>query len=206
MLVFLLVMFGATVSLPGGMLADDVSASVVLPIAVVWVTLGGWFCYALLRCSTAADIKAIHVRGMIRRRRLAWEDVQDIQAEATHAESPSPGVVVYVYGRDGRRVQLPFVDDLHVDVEWELAMLMTAWQELRGADWSPDLEAAVLIGQGQARRKALWAGVGATMLAFIPLTVLVVTSMVHPLVALGAVPLVFALTAITSYRRQLRNG
>ncbi|MEU6145704.1 PH domain-containing protein [Streptomyces sp. NPDC047081] len=173
-LVFLLVISGGTVSLLGGMLADDVSASVVLSVAVVWVALTGWLSYAVLRCSTTADLKAIHARGMIRRRRLAWEDIQDIRAEATHAERPSPGVVVYVYGRDGRRGILPYVDDLHVDVEWELALLTTAWQELRGADWSPDPAAAVLIGRGEARRKALWAGTGITILALIPLTVLAV--------------------------------
>jgi hypothetical protein len=31
-------------------------------------------------------------------------------------------------------------------------------------------------------------------------------SVLHPLVILGVVPLLFALTAIGSYRRQLRNG
>ncbi|MCX4904478.1 hypothetical protein [Streptomyces sp. NBC_00878] len=56
-------------------------------------------------------------------------------------------MVVYAYGRDGSRVLLPFVDDLHVDVGYELAVLMAAWQELRGADWSPDPAAAVLIGR-----------------------------------------------------------
>jgi hypothetical protein len=208
MLMFLWLIFAGTLIVPGAMLADDdLSASVALPFAFAWVTFMGWLFYAALHSSTAADIKAIHVRGMVRRRRLAWADVQDMKAEATYAESGSASVVVYVYGLDGRRVLLPFVDDLHVDVGRELAVLMASWQELRGADWSPDPEAAVLIGRRTATRKSLWAGLCAAMLASIPLTVLMVKSMLHPLVVMGVgVPLVFALTAIASYRRQLSKG
>lgn len=217
-LLFLWLIFASTLSVPGGMLADDdVSVSVAVPFTIAWVTFMGWLFYAALRCSTAADIKAIHVRGMVRRRRLAWADVQDIKAEAKYSEGDSASVVVYVYGRDGGRMLLPFVDDLHVDVGRELAVLTAAWQELRGADWSPDQEAAVLIGRRLARRQALGTGFASVGLASIPLLVLIVLrfsvdmpgwlkSMLHPLVVLGMVPLIFALTAITSYRRQLSSG
>lgn len=78
MLMFLWLIFAGTLSLPGAMLADDdLSASIAIPFTIAWVTFMGWLFYAALRCSTAADIKAIHVRGMVRRRRLAWADVQD---------------------------------------------------------------------------------------------------------------------------------
>ncbi|WP_329311313.1 hypothetical protein [Streptomyces sp. NBC_01262] len=215
---FLWVIGLSTFSLLGGMLtADDLPASFSYPFSIAWVALMGWLFYATLRSSTTVDIKTIHVRGIVRRRRLVWADVQDIRAEATYAEGDSASVVVYVYGRDGRRALLPFVDDLHVDVGRELAMLTADWQELRGADWSPDAEAAVLIRRRRARRRALGVGFTSVALAAIPLLALIVLrfsvdmpgwlkSVLHPLVILSVVPLLFALTAIGSYRRQLRNG
>ncbi|MGW3283976.1 PH domain-containing protein [Streptomyces sp. NPDC001002] len=219
MLAFLGVILVGMLTVPLPMLADDgLSASVAVPVAIAWVALMGWLFYAALRCSTTADIKAIHARGMLRRRRLAWEDVQDIRAEPTYGDSGSASVVVYVYGRDGRRVLLPFVDDQHVHVERELTVLTEAWHELRGADWSPDLEAAVLIGRRDVRRQALWLGFGCAMLAVIPLTVLMLLplfvdvpgwleSTLDPLVVMGlGVPLVFALTAIAAYRSRLSDS
>ncbi|MER5468293.1 PH domain-containing protein [Streptomyces sp. NPDC002935] len=130
---------------------------------------------ATLRCSTTADIKAIHVRGMVRRRRLAWESIQDIRAEANPAAAMQNGaanVLVHAYGIDGSKVLLPFLDDVHVNVERELGVLLQAWEELRGADWAPSPEAAVLINRRNARQGAVVAGFVAVMLAFIPLTVL----------------------------------
>jgi hypothetical protein len=53
---------------------------------------------------------------MVTRKRLVWEDVQDIRAEANPAaemQNDGPTVLVFVYGRDGRRMILPSVDDLH---------------------------------------------------------------------------------------------
>lgn len=70
----------------------------------------------------------------------------------------TPGVVVYAYGRDGRKVLLLFVDEQHGDVGREIAVLTAAWQELRGANWLPDPEAAVLIRRLRARGQALRVG------------------------------------------------
>ena len=41
-------------------------------------------------------------------------------------------LLVHAYGRDGSKVLLPYLDDVHVDVERELGVLLRAWQELRG--------------------------------------------------------------------------
>lgn len=223
MRVFLWVIAAGTVSMLAAVLtADDLPASVTYPFVIAWVALMGWLFHATLRCcSTTADIKSIRVRGMVRRRRLAWEDIQDIRAEANPAaamQSNAAHVIVHAYGRDGSKVLLPFLDDLHVNVERELGVLLEAWEELRGADWAPDPDAAVLIDRRNARQAAMTAGFIAVMLSFIPLTVLMLLplfvdmpgwleSTPQPLTVMGVgLPLIFALTAITSYRGSLRNG
>ncbi|MFI6245268.1 PH domain-containing protein [Streptomyces sp. NPDC051016] len=199
---------------------DDLSASVKAGILIAAAALMGWLFHATLRCSTVADLKAIHVRGMARRRRLAWEDIQDIRAEANPAaamQSDAAGVLVHAYGRDGSKVLLPFLDDQHVNVERELGILLGAWEELRGADWAPSPAAAVAIDRRNARQQAVWAGLAAVMVGFIPLTVLALLplfvdlpgwleSLLNPftVLVLGSL-LLFALTAITSYRKRLRN-
>ncbi|WP_406368897.1 PH domain-containing protein [Streptomyces sp. NBC_00647] len=222
MRLFLWVIAVGTVSMLGAVLtADDLPASVTYPFVIAWVALMGWLFYATLHCSTTADIKSIRVRGMVRRRRLAWEDIQDIRAEANPAaamQSHAAQVIVHAYGRDGSKVLLPFLDDLHVNVERELGVLLEAWEELRGADWAPDPDAAVLIDRRNARQAAMTAGFVALMLSFIPLTVLMLLplfvdmpgwleSTLQPLTVMGVgLPLIFALTAVTSYRARVRNG
>ncbi|MCX4902885.1 hypothetical protein [Streptomyces sp. NBC_00878] len=201
--------------------ADDLPASFRYPFLAAWVALMGWLFYATLRCSTTVDIKAIHARGMGKRRRLAWEDIQDIKAEANPASAMQSGaanVLVHAYGRDGSKVLLPFVDDLHVNVERELGLLLEAWEELRGEDWAPDPRAAVLIDRRDARQAALMMGFAAVMMAFIPLTVLMLLplfvdlpkwleSVLHPLLVMGVgAPLIFVLTAISSYRNRRPSG
>lgn len=213
--VFLWVIVVGTLSVLVALWGAEVPASFRYPILAAWVALMGWLFYATLRCSTTADIKAIHTRGMVKRRRLAWEDIQDIRAEANPAsqmQSGAPNVLVHAYGRDGTKVLLPFVDDLHVNVERELGLLLDSWVELRGEDWAPDPQAAVLIDRRDARQAALMMGFAAVMLAFIPLTVLMLLplfvdmpewleSFLNPFTVMGVgAPLIFALTAIASYR------
>lgn len=222
MRLFLWVITAGTVSVALALLsADDLPTSFTYPFLVAWVALMGWLFYATLRCSTTADLKAVHVRAMVRRRRLAWEDIQDIRGElnpgaALHEHAPD--VLVYAFGRDGKKVLLPFLDDLHVNVEREVAVLLEAWEELRGEDWAPVPEAAARIDRHNARHGAILNAIANTMLAFVPLTVLMLLplfvdmpgwleSVLRPLVVLGlGLPLVFALTAITTYRRRMRNG
>jgi hypothetical protein len=219
---FLWVIGAGTASMLLAMLpADDLPAAFKYPFLLAWVALMGWLFYATLRCSTTADIKALHVRGMARRRRLAWEDIQDIRAElnpASAMQSGAPDVLVHAYDRNGAKVLLPFVDDVHVNVERELGLLLEAWEELRGADWAHDPQAAVLINRRDARQTALMMGFSAVMLAFIPLTVLMLLplfvdlpgwleSILTPLTVMGVgAPLIFVLTALTSYRSRRPSG
>ncbi|MFF3884236.1 PH domain-containing protein [Streptomyces sp. NPDC001914] len=222
MRVFLWVIAVGTVSVALALLsADDLPASFTYPFLAAWVALMGWLFHATLRCSTTADLKAIHVRAMVRRRRLAWEDIQDIRAEPNPAaalQDNAPGVLVYAYDRGGRKVLLPFLDDLHVNVEREVGVLLEVWEELRGEDWAPDPAAAVRIDRHNARQGAMMNAFAVTMLAFVPLVVLMLLplfvdlpgwleSVLRPLVVMGVgLPLVFALTAITTYRRRMRDG
>ncbi|MEU1519440.1 PH domain-containing protein [Streptomyces sp. NPDC005811] len=200
---------------------DELPASFKFSVLIAGMGLMGWLFYATLRCSTAADIKAIHVRGIARWRRLAWEDIQDIRAEANPGagmQSGAPGVLVYAYDRDGRKVLLPFLDDQHVNVERELGVLLGAWEELRGEDWAPSPEAAVVIDRRNARQRAVWAGLSAVMIAFIPLVVLMLLplfmdmpgwleSVLVPFNVMLLGPLlVFTLAAVNSYRRSLNSG
>lgn len=212
----------ATVSLAGGLLTTDgVPLSFTYPFLIAWAALMGWIFYTILHCSTTADLKAIHVRGVFKKRRLAWEDIQDIRAEANPAaarKDTAPDVLVYAYGLDSRKMLLPFLDNLNVNVEREVGALVEAWEELRGADWAPNPEAAVRIDRRKLRRDAITAGFANAMLAFVPLTVLMLLpafvdmpgwleSMLQPFAVMGAgLPLAFALTVIASYRRRIRTG
>ncbi|WP_406836196.1 PH domain-containing protein [Streptomyces sp. AHU1] len=222
MRLFLWVIAMGTVSVALTLLsADDLPTSFTYPFLALWVALMGWLFHATLRCSTTADLKAIHVRAMFKRRRLAWEDVQGIRAERNPGaalQENAPDVLVYAFGRNGRKVLLPFLDDLHVNVEREVAVLLEAWEELRGEDWTPDPVAAARIDRHDARHGAMLNAFAVTMMAFVPLMVAALLplfvdmpgwleSVLHPFVALGVgLPLVFALTAVTTYRRRMRDG
>lgn len=218
---FLWVIGLGTLSMSVALWGAEMPASFHYPVLAAWVALMGWLFYATLRCSTIADIKAIHARGMVKRRRLAWEDIQDIRAEvnpASAVQSGAPNVLVHAYGRDGSKVLLPFVDDVHVNVERELGLLLDSWVELRGEDWAPDQQATALIDRRDARQAALMMGFAAVMLAFIPLTVLMLLplfvdmpewleSVLNPFTVMGVgAPLIFALTAIASYRSRRPSG
>jgi hypothetical protein len=221
-LTFLVVIVTGTVSVVKALLdADGLPTSFTYPFLVAWAALMGWLFHTTLRCSTTADLEAIRVHGVFGQRRLAWEDIQDIRAEGNPAaarKDTAPDVLVYAYGRDGRRMLLPFLDNLHVDVGHEVGALLEAWAELRGPDRAPSLEAAVRIDRRDARRGAMLAGLSAAMLAFVPLTVLMLMplfvdlpgwleSVLQPLAVIGVgLPLVFSLTALTSYRGRTRNG
>ncbi|MEU9147348.1 PH domain-containing protein [Streptomyces sp. NPDC048349] len=104
----------------------------------------GWLVMAARRCATSVDLKGVRVRTMVRTRRVAWEDVQDIRAvpnPSAHMAANAPKVIAYVYDTAGRRVQLMYVDDLHVAVDREIAAIRAAWTELRGEDWEPSAQA-----------------------------------------------------------------
>ncbi|MFD5886399.1 PH domain-containing protein [Streptomyces sp. NPDC060334] len=114
----------------------------------------GWLVVAAKRCSTSADLKGIRVRRFTGTRRLAWEEVQDIRAApnpSAHTAKNQPTVISYAYDAAGRRVQLMYVDDNHVDVAREVGALRAAWEELRGPDWAQDPEAVRRIARHDVR-------------------------------------------------------
>ncbi|WP_326799530.1 hypothetical protein OG946_32580 [Streptomyces sp. NBC_01808] len=119
------------------------------------------------------------------------------------------------YGPDGSRLQLPYLDDRHVDVDREVAALRAHWERLRGAGWAQDPAAAARIDRLVARRSAMVVGFACTFVSFIPLVALmlvplfvslpeILETVLAPYTVMGAgLPLVFAVTAVLSYRRQL---
>ncbi|MGW6823314.1 PH domain-containing protein [Streptomyces sp. NPDC055005] len=114
----------------------------------------GWLVVAAKRCSTSADLEGIRVRRFTGTRRLAWAEVQDIRAApnpSAHTAKNQPTVLSYAYDDAGRRVQLMYVDDNHVDVAREVGALRAAWEELRGPDWAQDPEAVRRIARHDVR-------------------------------------------------------
>ncbi|GGY24751.1 hypothetical protein GCM10010363_01070 [Streptomyces omiyaensis] len=192
---------------PGRMKAMLAAAGVGLPLSLVpllteedapgWVkwlvtllvlAFVGWIARAARKLSTSADLKGIRVRGFVRDRRIAWEDIQDIRAvpnPAAGMAQGAPGVISYAYGRDGGRIQLFYVDDNHVRVEREVAALRAAWEELRGADWTEDARAAEAIGRRDAREGGLMRALGWATASVLVLTVLFVVLLLTGNVLLG---------------------
>lgn len=195
---------------------EDVPGWVSLTVTLLLVGFLGWMIHGSRRLATVADLKGIEVRGFFRRRRLSWEEIQEIHA-APHpgalAESNAPSLVTYAYDKDGRRRLLPYIDDIHVDVVREVHLLNAIWEELRGEEWTRDASAAVAIARVQARQQALMTGVGCSMLSFLPLTALALLPLfvdfpewtepvMNPFVVLGGGwAAVFGITAWLSYRR-----
>ncbi|MFH9723046.1 PH domain-containing protein [Streptomyces sp. NPDC017254] len=122
------------------------------------VALLGWLVLAARNCATSADLKGIRVRGMVKNRRLAWEDIHDIRAVPNPGAGMGqgqPGTISFMYRRDGSRVQLMYVDDNNVAVAREIAVLRAAWEELRGAHWTPGAGADRRIAQRSALEGSL---------------------------------------------------
>ncbi|MFD5573688.1 PH domain-containing protein [Streptomyces cadmiisoli] len=198
---------------------DDLPLLARTVCSILLVTLLTWLIWSARRCATTADIKALRVRGVLLRRNLAWEDVQELRIEPNPGaltQSNAPSVVVCAYGRDGRRLLLPYIDDHHVNVEREFATLQTIWFRLRGSDWAPDPAAAVLIDRSDARQSALGCGIGAMFLSIIPVTLIallplfvdmpeILSTLAWPWAFLIGPPAVFLLTMFTVYRRSLRR-
>ncbi|MET9606332.1 PH domain-containing protein [Streptomyces sp. NPDC006512] len=142
-------------------------------IAAPVLALFGWLVWASRRCSTLLDRDGIRVRRLTGSRRLAWADVQEIRAAprpGAAAAKGRPPALAYAHDRAGRRLRLVCVDDGHVDVAREVALIRTVWRELRGPDWAPDPEARRAIGRQTARERRgaaqAW-GRGALCLLFV---------------------------------------
>jgi hypothetical protein len=119
----------------------DLPGPVKLLVSAGVVVFLGWLLLAASRCVTTVDVHGIRIRTLVRTRRLAWADIQEIRAVpnpgAAMPMGHGPKVIVYAYRADGRRVRLMYVDDIHVAVHQEVAVLRAAWADLRGADWRP---------------------------------------------------------------------
>ncbi len=134
-------------------------ARILVPVALV--ALFGWLIHASRHCVTAVDLKGIQVRGYKGRKRLPWEEIQDIRAEphpGAGMQQGVPNIISYAYGRDGSRLQLIYVDDNHVRVEREVELMRAAWLELRGSKWEPSAEGARRISRRAARERGLKLG------------------------------------------------
>ncbi|MCX5198638.1 PH domain-containing protein [Streptomyces sp. NBC_00249] len=158
---------------------DDVPGGVKLLVMALVLALFGWLVWASKRCATSADLEGIRVRRFTGSRRLAWADVQDIRAvpnPGAAAAKNQPNVISYAYDYAGRRVQLMYVDDNHVDVPREIAVLRAAWEELRGPDWEPEPEALERIERQAVREGRMLTGMywGCGTFVVIALVVMVV--------------------------------
>ncbi|MFB7827138.1 hypothetical protein [Streptomyces hydrogenans] len=94
-------------------------------------------------------------------------------------------MISYAYGRDGRRVQLYYLDDHHVHVEREIEALRAAWQRLRGEDWTEDAAAARRIDRRSAREINLLRAMSWSMFSVLAFTVLFVVLLLTDNVFLG---------------------
>ncbi|MFF4581461.1 PH domain-containing protein [Streptomyces sp. NPDC001373] len=175
------------VGLPGTALSvlnlDDVPGPVKLVIIALVLLLFGWLVWASRHCATSADLKGIRVRRFTGSRRLAWEDIQEIRAVRNPGAGMGqnqPGLISYAYDGEGRRVQLMYVDDNHVDVAREVAVMRAAWEELRGPGWVPNPQAHARmerqeVREGRMLKAAVW-GCGIFFALFVIAMIVMVTS------------------------------
>ncbi|MFF0725378.1 PH domain-containing protein [Streptomyces sp. NPDC004134] len=201
------------------LLVEDVPRQVRVAAGGAVLLLVVFLVRGALRCATTADEEGIKVRGVVRQRALAWAQIQDLRIEpnpGAGTQSHAPEILTCAYGPDGSRLQLPYLDDRHVDVDREFHALCADWERLRGEDWTPDPAAADRIDRLAARRSAMVVAFAWTFVSFFPLVVLMLLplfvslpdlleTVLAPYTVMGAgLPLVFAVTAALSYRRQLR--
>ncbi|GAA4671500.1 hypothetical protein Prum_074380 [Phytohabitans rumicis] len=107
----------------------------------VWSTLS----------STWTDDQGVHVRMLWTHRVFAWPDIQHITVEASVAaaamSNAAPSERAILFDRLGRKVTLPYLDNLNVarhgsSFSLEMQRLVDTWHDRRGLDWLPDPLAA----------------------------------------------------------------
>ncbi|MFB7282465.1 PH domain-containing protein [Streptomyces hydrogenans] len=170
-------------------LADDLMPGWAKGLTVaLLLAFVGWMVFAARHLSTSADLKGIRVRGYVRDRRIAWEDIQDIRAVPNPGAGMArgaPDMISYAYRRDGRRLQLFYVDDNHVRVDQEIGALRAAWEELRGEGWSEDAEAVRSIDRRQAREEAATTALSWSIMSVLGFIVLAVALLLTDSLFLG---------------------
>ncbi|MFD3550381.1 PH domain-containing protein [Streptomyces sp. NPDC058655] len=115
---------------------DPVTHQVKVLVSLVTLLFFAAVAGTLPRTGTTVDRSGIQIRGPLRTRRLAWEEIQDITTRPlTSTSSVIPDTVVYADLTDGRRKLLIHLNDLHVtDFDDEIAILQTVCRELGGTD------------------------------------------------------------------------
>ena len=94
------------------------------------------------RSATILDPQKITIRGPLRRRILAWPEIQDVRVEANpgrHVHRAAPSMIATVHDRSGRRIALPSVNEknlreLDTDLTHEVETIRAFWLRWRGTD------------------------------------------------------------------------
>ncbi|MEV7777094.1 PH domain-containing protein [Kitasatospora sp. NPDC088351] len=87
------------------------------------------------RAATLVTEEGVRVRGIVRRRRLAWADIKEFRKVPNPNSGlgkGAPDFFTYAYPHRGKGILLPFVDDKHVNVDHEVARLLGLLEERRG--------------------------------------------------------------------------
>lgn len=105
------------------------------------------------RAHTRVTAAGITVRGAVRSRTWAWQEVYDIRVQPSPRGSGrmAPQWLAYLYDMEGRRVRLPHLDDWQLDDPYaEVSALRLAAAPHRGLTWErrPQVEEDPAAGRG----------------------------------------------------------
>lgn len=122
-------------------MATDDGTPVIVPVATALV-LGAIFAVMvrlILVSATICDATYLTIRRTFGTSRIAWPDVQAVELETNpDATKEEPRRLVMVYDTDGRRRELPFLNDRSVgDLDAEVEAVRQLWHHNRGAAWRP---------------------------------------------------------------------
>ncbi|MET7572726.1 PH domain-containing protein [Streptomyces sp. NPDC005492] len=124
--------------------------------AILLASLGSMLLFGW-RGRTIVGPGGITARGAVRTVTRTWHSVYDIRAEPNPAGPTDDSKwVTYLYGIDGRRILLPYVDDWQLpDFHTEFAGLRTTAALHRGTAWDPRPETETLIRRRARHRTTL---------------------------------------------------
>ncbi|KUO20576.1 hypothetical protein [Streptomyces dysideae] len=124
--------------------------------AVLMLVSFSWLALYPRRARTVVGVDGITVRWIIRERRRAWRDIYDIRVEANaYAGRHQPSAFACLYDTDGRRLRLPFLDEMNVEaLRTEVADVRAAAARHRGTAWERRPEVEERIRRRAAHRQA----------------------------------------------------
>ncbi|MGW1027628.1 hypothetical protein ACWD4J_28680 [Streptomyces sp. NPDC002577] len=140
------------------------------------------------RGCTLVGPDGITARGAVFERKQFWHDIYDIRVEpAARGGGPwAPQWITYLYGMDGRRFHLPYIDDRQLETTFhsEVEAIRTAGADCRGMPWDRRPEVEARIRRRAGHRKA-WerAWIGALVVfscMFVLFLALLFTTQVRP--------------------------